>query len=166
MHTNPTTITVNPDLFAYIDPLTRTSTARTERSLLSEVPRRVGAVGRDVLVDGHKSMAFAPSMAHCIQNDSERDLKSMDDVFVDDRPALAQRLGLSARVLALRKKDILATVSNPWPPEGRSRSRTQTSNKRHRRHGGALTREATARVGRVSSATIVQIQKIQASATL
>jgi hypothetical protein len=89
------------------------STARTERSLLSEVPRRVGAVGRDVLVDGHNRYGICTKHAHCIQNDSERDLKSMDDVFVDDRPALAQRLGLSARVLALRKKDILATVSKP-----------------------------------------------------
>jgi hypothetical protein len=65
-----------------------------------------------------------------------------------------------------RKKDILATRVKPLaatkaeavnPP-------TQTSNKRSR-HGCALTREATARAARVSSATIAQIQKIQASAT-
>ncbi len=102
-----------------------------------------------------------------VQNVSFR---SMDDVhlwMIDQHLGRRSVSDFQRGVLALRKKDILATRVKPVaaPKTDDGPSSDADIEQTVAAMVAPLTREATARAARVSSATIAQIQKIQASAT-
>ena len=165
-----TNITVNPDLLAYIDPLTPDEHSALERSLLAEGCRDALVLWGDVLVDGHNRYGICTQHGIAFKTVQNVSFRSMDDVhlwMIDQHLGRRSVSDFQRGVLALRKKDILATrvkpVAAPKADDG------QPSNADIEQAVAAmvapLTREATARAARVSSATIAQIQKIQESAT-
>ena len=172
-------ITVNEELLAYIDPLTSDEHEALERSLLAEGCRDALVLWGDVLVDGHNRYDICTRHGiafHTVQNTA---FKSLDDVHlwvIDQHLGRRSVSDFQRGVLALRKKDILATRtapaatsgpvaaegSPPWDESGRD---TLAPVPLLIRPDTLLTREAIAKAARISSNTIVQIEKIQKSAT-
>ena len=167
---SPTNITVNPDLLAYIDPLTPDEHSALERSLLAEGCRDALVLWGDVLVDGHNRYGICTQHGIAFNTVQNVTFRSMDDVhlwMIDQHLGRRSVSDFQRGVLALRKKDILA--SRVKPVAASKADDGQPSDADIEQAVAAmvapLTREATARAARVSSATIAQIQKIQASAT-
>jgi hypothetical protein len=167
---NPSNISVNPDLLAYIDPLTPEEHSALERSLLAEGCRDALVLWGDVLVDGHNRHGICVQHGIAFSTVQNVTFKSMDDVhlwMIDQHLGRRSVSDFQRGVLALRKKDILAARVKPVAvpaPEAGPPSHAQIKQE-IAAMVAPLTREATARAARVSSATIAQIQKIQASAT-
>ena len=167
---NSTTITVNPDLLAYIDPLTPDEHSALERSLLNEGCRDALVLWGDVLVDGHNRYGICTKHGIAFKTIQNVTFKSMDDVhlwMIDQHLGRRSVSDFQRGVLALRKKDILATRVKPLAATKAEAGQPTDADIEQAVADmvAPLTREATARAARVSSATIVQIQKIQASAT-
>ena len=57
-------IVVNPEIKAYIDPLTPDESMALERSLLTEGCRDALVLWGDVLIDGHNRYALCLSLIH------------------------------------------------------------------------------------------------------
>ncbi|UUZ63344.1 hypothetical protein LP414_28830 [Polaromonas sp. P1(28)-13] len=153
-------ITVNEELLAYIDPLTPEEHGALERSLLTEGCRDALVLWGDVLVDGHNRYGICSKHGIPFNTVQNSRFKSIDDVhlwMIDQHLGRRSVSDFQRGVLALRKKDILASrvqppsgeppVSGPLTPEP------------------MITRDAIAKAARISSNTISQIQKIQKSAT-
>ena len=153
-------ITVNEELLAYIDPLTPEEHGALERSLLTEGCRDALVLWGDVLVDGHNRYGICSKHGIPFNTVQNSGFKSIDDVhlwMIDQHLGRRSVSDFQRGVLALRKKDILASrvqpasgeppVSGPLTPEP------------------MITRDAVAKAARISSNTISQIQKIQKSAT-
>lgn len=158
-------ITVLPELLAYIDPLTPDEHAALERSILSEGCRDALVLWGDVLVDGHNRYGICQQHGLPFNTVQNSGFRSMDDVhlwMIDQHLGRRSVSDFQRGVLALRKKDILAArvltppsdrpndadvavpVVSPAPP--------------------LVSREAVAKAARISSNTVVQIEKIQKSA--
>ncbi|MFI5445677.1 hypothetical protein [Polaromonas sp. UC242_47] len=172
-------ITVNEDLLAYIDPLTPDEHQALERSLLSEGCRDALVLWGDVLVDGHNRYGICTKHGIPFNTVQHSQFKSLDDVhlwMIDQHLGRRSVSDFQRGVLALRKKDILATReqsapevsavpadgSPPWD-EGNS-PEPSTAAAATPVAESALSREAMAKAARVSSNTISQIEKIQKSA--
>ena len=144
-------ITVNEELLAYIDPLTPDEHEALERSLLAEGCRDALVLWGDVLVDGHNRYGICTRHGIAFNTVQNTAFKSLDDVhlwMIDQHLGRRSVSDFQRGVLALRKKDILTARTLPAPsPEP------------------VVTREAIAKAARISSNTIVQIEKIQKSAT-
>jgi hypothetical protein len=156
-------ITVKEELRAYIDPLTPDEFEALERSLLNEGCRDALVLWGDVLVDGHNRYGICQRHGlpfHTIQNTS---FQSMEDVhlwMIDNHLGRRSVSDFQRGVLALRKKDILFTrlaqqQGNPSEDENRKGSKEPKP---------VMSRKETARVARVNSVTLGQIEKIQKSA--
>lgn len=157
-------ITVNEELLAYIDPLTPDELNALERSLLSEGCRDALVLWGEVLVDGHNRYRLCRQHGipfNTVQNSS---FKSTDDVHLW---MIEQHLGrrsvsdFQRGVLALRKKDILG-ARRPMPqadgavPGDEAPALALPAEP-------STSREALAKLARISSSTITQIEKIQRS---
>lgn len=174
------TITVNEELLAYIDPLTPDEFEALERSLLAEGCRDALVLWGDVLVDGHNRYGICTRHGIAFNTVQNTAFKTLDDVhlwMIDQHLGRRSVSDFQRGVLALRKKDILsarvpaqttpptgadeATDSPPWdasdlPPTIASPAPVATEPQ--------LTRDALAKAARISSNTILQIEKIQKSA--
>ena len=172
-------ITVNEELLAYIDPLTPDEHEALERSLLAEGCRDALVLWGDVLVDGHNRYGICTRHGiafHTVQNTA---FKSLDDVhlwMIDQHLGRRSVSDFQRGVLALRKKDILTARTAPAatsgtvvtegsPPWDESDPDTLVPAPVLARPDTLLTREAIAKAARISSNTIVQIERIQKSAT-
>lgn len=162
------TITINQDLKAYIDPLTEDEHAALERSLLAEGCRDALVLWGDLLVDGHNRYGICQKHGIPFKTVQNESFKSMDDVhlwMIDNHLGRRSVSDFQRGVLALRKKEILATrlaeakagqpAADTDAPDAAAQSTVAPS----------LTREVMARAARVSSATLGQIEKIRKTAT-
>ncbi|MHC1479705.1 ParB N-terminal domain-containing protein [Frateuria aurantia] len=111
-------ILINEALRAYIDPLTAEEYEALERSLLAEGCRDALVLWGNVLVDGHNRYAICSKHGIQYRTIQMERFQSLDDVHLW---MIEQHLGrrsvsdFQRGVLALRKRDILATRSEPEP---------------------------------------------------
>ncbi len=171
-------ITVNEELLAYIDPLTPDEFEALERSLLAEGCRDALVLWGDVLVDGHNRYGICTRHGIAFNTVQNTAFKTLDDVhlwMIDQHLGRRSVSDFQRGVLALRKKDILsarvphqpvasadAIGTAPWdtsdaPPTTAAAAAPVPAEPQ-------LTRDALAKAARISSNTILQIEKIQKSA--
>ncbi len=146
-------IVVQPDLKAYIDPLTAEEYEALERSLLREGCRDALVLWGDILVDGHNRHAICQKHGLPFQTLQSTQFRNMDDVHLW---MIEQHLGrrsvsdFQRGVLALRKREIMArrkaAAALPDAPDG------------------LRTREDIAKAARLSSSQVLLIEKIQKQA--
>ena len=161
-------ITVNPELLAYIDPLTPDEHEALERSLLAEGCRDALVLWGEVLVDGHNRYGICRKHGIEFNTVQNSGFKSMDDVhlwMIDQHLGRRSVSDYQRGVLALRKKDILSArvpVPAPAPPNDSAAPASPASASVPE---PLVTRESLAKAARISSNTISQIEKIQKTAT-
>ncbi len=103
-------IVVNPDLKAYIDPLTPDEFTALERSLLTEGCRDVLVLWGDMLIDGHNRYEICQKHGLAFQTVQSKLFKNIEDVHLW---MIEQHLGrrsvsdFQRGVLALRKREII-----------------------------------------------------------
>jgi hypothetical protein len=164
-------ITVNPDLLAYIDPLTPDEHAALERSLLAEGCRDALVLWGDVLVDGHNRHGICTQHGIPFNTVQNTAFKTIDDVhlwMIDQHLGRRSVSDFQRGVLALRKKNILdLRAKNPPPAPAQADAPAPTSEAAASAPAEEplTSREAIAKAARISSATVTQIEKIQKSAT-
>src|SRR5215203_2463574 len=104
-------ITVNPELLAYIDPLTPDEHAALERSILAEGCRDALVLWGDVLVDGHNRYGICRKHGLPFQTVQNTRFRSIEDVhlwMIDQHLGRRSISDFQRGVLALRKKEIVA----------------------------------------------------------
>eukprot|EP01041_Mallomonas_annulata_P014731 gene14731-31310_t len=108
---DPMHITVNPDLKAYIDPLTPDEFDALERSILTEGCRDALVLWGDVLVDGHNRYGICQKHGLPFQTLQSTLFHSLEDVhlwMIDQHLGRRSVSDFQRGVLALRKREILA----------------------------------------------------------
>ncbi len=170
-------IVVNPDLKAYIDPLTPDEHDALERSLLAEGCRDALVLWGDVLVDGHNRYGICQKHGIAFQTLQSKLFKTMEDVhlwMIDQHLGRRSVSDFQRGVLALRKREILndrrlksasatsnddaaSTVQTEAAPASASAATAATD--------PLKSREDIAKVARLSSNQVVLIEKIQKQAT-
>jgi len=153
-------ITVNDELRAYIDPLTPEEMQALERSILTEGCRDALVLWGEVLVDGHNRYGICQKHGLPFQTVQNTRFTSMDDVhlwMIDQHLGRRSVSDFQRGVLALRKKDIVASRIKVVVPVDSGEAALPAPEKLH-------TRESIAKAARISSNTVVQIEKIQKSA--
>ncbi len=174
-------ITVNPELKAYIDPLTQDEHDALERSLLAEGCRDALVLWGDVLVDGHNRYGICQKHGLPFQTVQNPNFQSIEDVhlwMIDQHLGRRSVSDFQRGVLALRKREILAErrsrflASTPSPhdlppdedmppPAAPGDTPAQAvvppAQPLHNR-------EDIARAARLSSGQVVMIEKIQKQA--
>jgi hypothetical protein len=174
-------ITVNEELLAYIDPLTPDEHEALERSLLAEGCRDALVLWGEVLVDGHNRYGICTRHGIPFNTVQNTAFKTLDDVhlwMIDQHLGRRSVSDFQRGVLALRKKDILSARVPPQPsaPAAPSDGSAPWDNANVAADSAStaapeaasepwLTRDAMAKAARISSNTILQIEKIQKSAT-
>ena len=172
-------ITVNEELLAYIDPLTPDEHEALERSLLAEGCRDALVLWGEVLVDGHNRHSICTRHGIPFNTVQNTAFKTLDDVhlwMIDQHLGRRSVSDFQRGVLALRKKDILsarvpaqataaasADGAAPWDDTNAEAASAPTTAPEAASEP-LLTREGMARAARISSNTILQIEKIQKSA--
>ena len=172
-------ITVNEELLAYIDPLTPDEHEALERSLLTEGCRDALVLWGEVLVDGHNRHSICTRHGIPFNTVQNTAFKTLDDVhlwMIDQHLGRRSVSDFQRGVLALRKKDILsarvpaqataaasADGAAPWDDTNAEAASAPTTAPEAASEP-LLTREGMARAARISSNTILQIEKIQKSA--
>lgn len=155
------TITVNDELRAYIDPLTPDELQALERSILAEGCRDALVLWGEVLVDGHNRYGICQKHGLPFQTVQNTRFTSMDDVhlwMIDQHLGRRSVSDFQRGVLALRKKDIVASrIKVVVPVDSGEAAALPAPEKLN-------TRESIAKAARISSNTVVQIEKIQKSA--
>ncbi|MBF8176131.1 MAG: hypothetical protein K2Y13_14530 [Burkholderiaceae bacterium] len=161
-----TTITVNEELKAYIDPLTSDEYAALERSLLAEGCRDALVLWGDLLIDGHNRYGICQKHGIAFNTRQNETFKSMDDVhlwMIDNHLGRRSVSDFQRGILALRKKEILsarvAQVKEAAPAEADAEASTASAAE------PPLKRDVIAKEARISSVTLGQIEKIQKTAT-
>jgi len=112
-------IIVNEELLAYIDPLTPDEHAALERSILAEGCRDALVLWGDVLVDGHNRYGICQKHGIAFNTVQNTQFKSMDDVrlwMIDQHLGRRSLSDFQRGVLALRKKEIIASRETPAAP--------------------------------------------------
>lgn len=159
-------ITINEELRSFIDPLTANEHAALERSLLAEGCRDALVLWGEVLIDGHNRYAICKKHGIEFRTVQNTSFASLDDVMlwmIDNHLARRSVSDYQRGVLALRKKDIVASrvaqrASEPETQAAASAPAVPESPPWN-------TREDVAKAARVSSNTISQIERIQKAAT-
>ncbi|MBT9456180.1 MAG: plasmid replication/partition related protein [Burkholderiaceae bacterium] len=159
-------ITVLEELRAYIDPLTTDEHQALERSILAEGCRDALVLWGEVLVDGHNRYGICRKHGLSFQTVQNDRFRSMDDVhlwMIDQHLGRRSVSDFQRGVLALRKKEIITARRNQAASESAPVAVAAVE--------GAPptaeplnTREAIAKAARISSNTVVQIEKIQKNA--
>lgn len=168
-------IVVNPDLKAYIDPLTPDEHDALERSLLAEGCRDALVLWGDVLVDGHNRYGICQKHGIAFQTLQSQQFKTMEDVhlwMIDQHLGRRSVSDFQRGVLALRKREILndrrlqsasathtADTSSVNPAESAPASASAATTV-----DPLKSREDIAKVARLSSNQVVLIEKIQKQA--
>ena len=169
-------ITVNPDLKAYIDPLTPDEHEALERSILSEGCRDALVLWNDVLIDGHNRYGICQKHGLPFQTVQNPHFQSMEDVhlwMIDQHLGRRSVSDFQRGVLALRKREIqtarrsrfLATAPAPEDVAADETLTTPPSDNPAVPTPRPLhSREDIAKAARLSSSQVVQIEKIQKQA--
>jgi len=163
-------ITVLEELRIYIDPLTPDEHQALERSILAEGCRDALVLWGEVLVDGHNRYGICQKHGLPFQTVQNPRFKSMEDVhlwMIDQHLGRRSVSDFQRGVLALRKKEIVAAKraqilagEAPAAPAAADAPAVELPPV-----APLNTREAIAKAARISSNTVVQIEKIQKSAT-
>ena len=154
----PMPIVVDPDLQAYIDPLTPDEHAALERSLLAEGCRDALVLWGEILVDGHNRYGICQQHGLAFQTVQNQRFQSIQDVhlwMIDQHLGRRSISDFQRGELALRKRSILterraltqATAPDAVPPARPLESR-----------------EDIAKAAGLSSNQVVLIEKIQKQA--
>lgn len=104
-------IQVNPELKAYIDPLTPDEFEALERSLLAEGCRDALVLWGDLLVDGHNRYGICQQHGLPFQTVQNTRFQSLEDVhlwMIDQHLGRRSVSDFQRGVLALRKREIMA----------------------------------------------------------
>ncbi len=174
-------ITVNPELKAYIDPLTPEEHEALERSLLAEGCRDALVLWGDVLVDGHNRYGICQKHGLPFQTVQNPRFQSMEDVhlwMIDQHLGRRSVSDFQRGVLALRKREIIAerrsrALAAPPPdalPEASDQAEPAMPSDGPAPTAPVLepkplnSREDIAKAARLSSSQVVMIEKIQKQA--
>jgi hypothetical protein len=166
-------ITVNPELKAYIDPLTPDEHLALERSILAEGCRDALVLWGDVLVDGHNRYGICEKHGLPFQTVQNTRFQSMEDVhlwMIDQHLGRRSVSDFQRGVLALRKREILAerraqTAAAASATDAPEAPPVDASDSTIRGEGNPLkSRSDIAKVARLSSSQVVNIEKIQKQA--
>lgn len=160
-------IVIKEELKAYIDPLTADEYEALERSILAEGCRDALVLWGDVLVDGHNRYAICRKHNLPFQTVQSTRFKSMEDVhlwMIDQHLGRRSLSDFQRGVLALRKREITAerraradVAPAPEAAEAPAPAEAEPAE-------ALNTREALARMARLSSNQVVQIEKIHKQA--
>ena len=153
-------ITVLEELRIYIDPLTPEEHAALERSILAEGCRDALVLWGDVLVDGHNRYAICQKHGLPFQTVQNTRFQSMEDVhlwMIDQHLGRRSVSDFQRGVLALHKKEIVASRAKVIAPVDAPEAALPPPEKLN-------TRESIAKAARISSATVMAIEKIQKNA--
>ena len=178
-------ITVNDELRAYIDPLTPEEHQALERSILTEGCRDALVLWGEVLIDGHNRYGICQQHGIAFQTVQNTHFKTLDDVhlwMIDQHLGRRSVSDFQRGVLALRKKEIVAAkaraaisqLAEAGSASGAEFPQDQAATSATAGSAADLaalppaerlnSRESIAKAARISSATVVQIEKIQKSA--
>jgi hypothetical protein len=168
-------ITVLDELRVYIDPLTPDEYAALERSILAEVCRDALVLWGEILVDGHNRYSICSKHGLPFQTVQNTRFQSMEDVhlwMIDQHLGRRSVSDFQRGVLALRKKEILEKRPKPLPTPAADAAAAAAAAVDALAPSAAppepeprlASREAIAKVARISSATVAQIEKIQKAA--
>jgi len=166
-------IVVNEEIKAYIDPLTPDEYRALERSILAEGCRDALVLWGDMLVDGHNRYAICRRHDIPFRTVQSTRFQSIEDVhlwMIDQHLGRRSLSDFQRGVLALRKREIvaerLARTSPEAVPEAPAADAGEAEASAPAPAGEAreTTREALARVARLSSNQVTQIEKIQKQA--
>jgi hypothetical protein len=166
-------ITVNPELKAYIDPLTPDEHAALERSILAEGCRDALVLWGDVLVDGHNRYGICQKHGLPFQTVQNTRFQSMEDVhlwMIDQHLGRRSVSDFQRGVLALRKREILAErrakalASTASGHEAATDDANDTPEAAVTEANPLKSRADIAKAARLSSSQVVQIEKIQKQA--
>ncbi|KAF1043458.1 plasmid replication/partition related protein [Xylophilus sp.] len=169
------TIVVDPDLQAYIDPLTPEECESLERSLLAEGCRDALVLWGEVLVDGHNRYRLCQKHGLPFQTVQNPRFRSIEDVhlwMIDQHLGRRSVSDFQRGILALRRREIeaarragpaagegaaaAADAAPPWEGEGEAPAAPTTP-----AAATLASREAIARAARISSAQVGMIEKIR-----
>ena len=163
-------IVVNEELKAYIEPLTPDEYEALERSLLTEGCRDALVLWGDVLVDGHNRYGICQKHGLPFTTVQNMRFRSLEDVhlwMIDQHLGRRSVSDFQRGVLALRKKEIIAarraallSGDAPEPDPGQP----PVAEPLLPPPAPLNTREAIAKAARLSSAQVLQIEKIQKQA--
>ena len=168
-------IVVNPDLQAYIDPLTPEEYAALERSILAEGCRDALVLWGEVLVDGHNRYGICQKHGIPFQTVQNTRFTSMEDVHLW---MIEQHLGrrsvsdFQRGVLALRQREIvaarreraLAQAPADAPDAAPGTDATTPDGVTSTAPEPLPSREAIAKAARISSTQVKLIETIQKQA--
>ncbi|MEY2687918.1 MAG: hypothetical protein RL375_2116 [Pseudomonadota bacterium] len=173
-------IVVNPDLQAYIDPLTADEHAALERSLLEEGCRDALVLWGDVLVDGHNRYALCLKHDLPFQTVQNPRFQTIEDVhlwMINQHLARRSVSNFQRGLLALRKSEIMAAqlaraqaaaagdAAQAGAANGHGAPSPDVTPGAHPPPWGddnpLTTREAIAKAARLSGNQVVMIEKIQ-----
>lgn len=167
-------ITVLDELRVYIDPLTPDEYAALERSILAEGCRDALVLWGEILVDGHNRYSICSKHGLPFQTVQNTRFQSMEDVhlwMIDQHLGRRSVSDFQRGVLALRKKEILEKRPKPLPTPAADAAAAAVavdalapSAAPPEPEPRLASREAIAKVARISSATVAQIEKIQKAA--
>ncbi len=181
-------IVVNEELKAYIDPLTPDELDALERSILAEGCRDALELWNDLLIDGHNRYAICQKHGLPFNTIQATQFKNMDDVhlwMIDQHLGRRSVSDFQRGVLALRKREIIAArrsaaaaavmaakAEAPAQPEGEAPWEGETDPVVAAALASVAkvpdealdTREALARVARLSSSQVKLIETIQQKA--
>jgi hypothetical protein len=160
-------IVVNEELKAYIDPLSADEHEALERSILAEGCRDALVLWGDLLVDGHNRHGICVKHGLPFETVQATHFQNMDDVhlwMIDQHLGRRSVSDFQRGVLALRKREIVAArrakaAESAPAPADEAAGDTPPDNQ------AMATREALARVARLSSTQVKQIETIQQKAT-
>ncbi len=181
-------IVVNEELKAYIDPLTPDELDALERSIVAEGCRDALVLWNDLLIDGHNRYAICQKHGLPFNTIQATQFKNMDDVhlwMIDQHLGRRSVSDFQRGVLALRKREIIAArrsaaaaavmaakAEAPAQPEGEAPWEGETDPVVAAALASVAkvpdealdTREALARVARLSSSQVKLIETIQQKA--
>ena len=172
-------LTVNPELKAYIDPLTPDEHDALERSILAEGCRDALVLWGDVLVDGHNRYGICQKHGLPFQTVQNPRFQSLEDVhlwMIDQHLGRRSVSDFQRGVLALRKREIMAErrsrilASAPSPEDLPPDEEAPAPVAPQSPAAAALeprplhSREDIAKAARLSSSQVVMIEKIQKQA--
>ncbi len=171
-------ITVNPDLKAYIDPLTPEEHEALERSILAEGCRDALVLWGDVLVDGHNRYGICQKHGLPFETVQNPRFQSMEDVhlwMIDQHLGRRSVSDFQRGVLALRKREIIAErrarflaapreETSPESDEPDAPSAHPVATAAVPEPRPLNSREDIAKAARLSSSQVVMIEKIQKQA--
>lgn len=160
-------IVVNPDIQTYIDPLSEDEFLALERSILAEGCRDALVLWGNVLVDGHNRHAICTKHGLPFQTIQSTRFQSIEDVhlwMIDQHLGRRSLSDFQRGVLALRKREIASqrrartepAAPAPEAPAAPAPAAVSTE--------VPETREALAKVARLTSSQVMQIEKIQKQA--